>query len=140
MWDIHCVSVEKVPECDAFQGKHYLRFDFLLAVIAICTWIKAIVLLFTLSETFGPIFKIIIKITIDLSKFLIIWLVIIAMFISASLLIFNETESKSLHITVPSVIVYLLESALGKWHIDFYETVNMYGEKEEFISNVGKVF
>ena len=51
------------------------RFDFLLASMVFLVWLKLIIY-FKAMEAFGPMFKIIEAMTIDLGKFLSVWLII----------------------------------------------------------------
>ena len=64
------------------------RFDFLLALIAFLTWIKTI-FQFRVTKSFGPMFKIMYKMVIDLSKFLVIWIMVLLGFSCVSILVFG---------------------------------------------------
>ena len=68
-------------------GAH--RFDFLLAFVALVTWIKTI-FLFRITQSFGPLFKIILKMGYDLAKFLVIWSMVLMAFSCITLLMFGS--------------------------------------------------
>ena len=67
------------------------RFDYLLSFIALLTWVKTI-MMFRLSQAFGPMFKIIEKMLYDLGKFLAIWTMILMAFTCVSTLLFGSSE------------------------------------------------
>ena len=67
------------------------RFDFLLALVAFLTWFK-LFLYFRASLTFGPMFKILQQMMVDLAKFLCIWAIILVMFVCVGMLAFGQLE------------------------------------------------
>jgi hypothetical protein len=79
MWGIHSDSY---------------RFDWLLASIELFTWLRFFIG-FRITQTFGPMFKIIYKMLIELFKFLIIWFIIIFIFTCVSILFFNQLDAFS---------------------------------------------
>lgn len=64
------------------------RFDFLLAGVDLFIWIKCL-LMFRITNAFGPMFKIMYKMVVDLIKFLIIWTIVLLAFSCVSLLVFG---------------------------------------------------
>jgi hypothetical protein len=64
------------------------HFDFLLAIIVLFTWTKFF-LQFRVSQTFGPMFRIIQEMIVELSKFVTIWVVILMMFACVGMLAFG---------------------------------------------------
>ena len=97
----------------------------MLAGVTLLTWLKTLYL-FRVSETFGPIIKIITEMIKDVSKFMIIWLVIIVMFIAVGLLMFGEIHE--FH-SIGFVTVEYLRSALGEWDMDIYDGQNEFGHE-----------
>lgn len=71
--------------------KNGYRFDFLLASIAFLTWVKTI-FQFRVTQAFGPMFKIIYQMVLDLVNFLVIWQMVIFAFSCVSMLTFGECE------------------------------------------------
>ena len=72
-------------------GKRGHIFDFLLSFISLFAWVQAIYQL-RLHESFGHMFKIMHMLTIDLTKFMIIWFMELFMFACISILIFGECK------------------------------------------------
>lgn len=64
------------------------RFDFLLSSLVFFTWMR-LIFYFRVSQTFGPMFKIMQEMIIDLGKFLAIWLIIQLMFACVAILAFG---------------------------------------------------
>jgi len=62
---------------------------------------------------------------IDLAKFMFIWALIIAMYVSVSLLLFSELK---LFHTVFDVWIIYFESAMGSWNLHVYDS-KVYGQK-----------
>lgn len=63
-------------------------FNNILALIASNTWIKLLLKL-RITKTFGPLFKVIQKMIIDLSSFMILWVLELVIFSSVSLIVFG---------------------------------------------------
>ena len=89
IWKIHCGS--SLDDEDACEGHHY-QFDFLLGAIAFITWLKCSLQL-KVSKTFGPLFKLIEEMSIDLAKFMVLWLFVIVTFTCVGTLIFGSLEA-----------------------------------------------
>ena len=68
------------------------RMDYLLAFVALATWIKTI-FLFRITQSFGPMFKIIHKMFYELGKFLVIWCMVLLTFSCISTLIFGNLKT-----------------------------------------------
>lgn len=64
------------------------RFDLLLSTIVLCTWLRLVVS-FKYTATFGPMFKMIEKMTIDLMRFVTLWFMMLIMFACVALLAFG---------------------------------------------------
>ena len=71
---------------------HNYRFDQLLAAIVVAVWMRLFVS-FRATKMFGPIFKILIMMITDLLKFLFIWLILIVMFTSFTVLAFPKQDA-----------------------------------------------
>jgi len=75
-----------------FLHSRTYRMDYLLAFVALMTWIKTI-FLFRITQSFGPMFKIIVKMFYDLGKFLIVWCMVLLAFSCISTLIFGNLKT-----------------------------------------------
>ena len=64
-------------------------FNFILAAIASNTWGKLLLKL-RITKTFGPLFKVIQKMVVDLASFLVIWLLELLIISSISLVFFGQ--------------------------------------------------
>ena len=64
------------------------RFDFLLAICAFLTWLK-LFFYFRITQTFGPMFRILQQMLIDLGKFLTIWVIVLIMYSCVGILAFG---------------------------------------------------
>ena len=70
---------------------------------------------------FGPIFKMIEKMMIDLGKFMVIWLLLMVMFSAVAILTFGQLESfKEMWPT----FVYFFEASLGAWDMERFHITN----------------
>lgn len=69
------------------QGDLY-RLDGVLSMLVLCTWLK-LVFSFKFTSTFGPLFTMVEKMTIDLGTFMILWLVLLLMFACVATLAFG---------------------------------------------------
>jgi hypothetical protein len=90
LWYIHCTS--SVLDADQCSRSHLFRLDILLAMVGFLTWLKLFFYLRN-TKTFGPLFKMMEHMIVDLSKFMVIWLVIIIMFACVGILMFGELEA-----------------------------------------------
>ena len=93
------------------QSKVWFRTDLVLSLIVLCYWVK-LVFVFKISKTFGPLFKIFEKMTIDLFQFLGLWILNIFLFASFSIIAFSKNEF--FH-DFREVIVYMFSASLGSW-------------------------
>jgi hypothetical protein len=64
------------------------RVDYLLAFVALMIWIKTIYS-FRITAEFGPMFKILSKMIEEISKFLVVWVMILFAFSCVSVIIFG---------------------------------------------------
>ena len=69
------------------HNKEY-RFDYLLAITAFFQWLK-LFFCFRVSQSFGPMFKILYQMTLDLVKFICIWCIVLVMFSCIGILAFG---------------------------------------------------
>lgn len=63
--------------------------EYMLAVLAGNCWVKLLLRL-RVTQQFGPLFKVIQMMIIDLGIFLVLWIIILIMFSSASCMIFGQ--------------------------------------------------
>ena len=105
-----------------------------MAIIAGNTWIK-LFLKMRITQTFGPLFKVMINMIIQLFTFSLIWLLDLLVFSSISILLFGQLPGfKSFN----EVLVYYFESSLGNWDANKYcEVVEFTGEKNELLCTIG---
>ena len=66
-------------------------FDYFMATIAMNTWFKLLLKL-RVTRQFGPLFKIIQKMIINLLQFMVLWTIELIIFTSISMLIFGQIE------------------------------------------------
>jgi len=64
------------------------RFDFIMAAFVFVIWMKFF-LTFRLTRTFGPMFKVLWAMVIDLMKFLVIWVALIILFTCVAMVLFS---------------------------------------------------
>ena len=101
LWDIHI---------------HTYRFDYFLASVAFMLWFK-VFWMCRVSETFGPIYKVLQKMIVDLTYFLAIWSIILVMFSCVGILMFGELNAfQEIH----DVLVLNIQAALGAWDMSIY--------------------
>jgi hypothetical protein len=96
------------------------RFDFLLACLTFLTWFKLFIY-FRASVTFGPMFKILQQMMVDLAKFLCIWAIILIMFVCVGMLAFGQLEDFK---NMTDILIYFVEAALGEWDMDVFNGTN----------------
>jgi len=117
IWYIHCnhpasdIDEEQCPKSSKY------RFDYMLAMVVMFTWLK-LIFFFRVSQTFGPLFKMMQEMVIDLLKFMSIWMLIITMFTCVGALTFGEL--KTFHGLYDVSLIYF-ESALGSWDFTVYD-------------------
>lgn len=71
-----------------YKKQHWYPIEYMLAVLAGNCWIKLLLRL-KVTQQFGPLFKVIQMMIIDLGIFLVLWIIILIMFSSASCMIFG---------------------------------------------------
>ena len=69
-------------------------FEYLLAMAAGNTWLKLLLKL-RVTKTFGPMFKVLTNMTIDLVTFLVLWVIDLIMFACVGLMIFGQLDKFS---------------------------------------------
>ena len=70
------------------KKEHQYPLEFMLAILAGNCWIKLLLRL-RVTQQFGPLFKVIQMMIIDLGIFLVLWVIILIMFSSAACMIFG---------------------------------------------------
>ena len=110
----------------------------MLAIAALNTWLKFLLKL-RVTKMFGPMFKTLLMMTLDLSKFMILWFCVILMFSCVALLIFSELDSFN---DLLSIFVIYFEAALGNWNLKIYKLPpggGLYsdGPYDETLYNIG---
>lgn len=112
--------------------EHNYIFEWLLGLLSICTWIK---LLFRMqmTELFGPQFKIVSQMMVDLARFYMIWAVILLSLTSLCCLVFMEVPE---YHNFGTALNMHFDWALGAFDSSIYCTEDLPGE----ICIEGKVF
>ena len=77
-----------------FQLKNTYPFEYLLAMAAGNTWLKLLLKL-RVTKTFGPMFKVLTNMTIDLVTFLVLWIIDLIMFACVAQMIFGQLDAFS---------------------------------------------
>lgn len=104
------------------------RIDALLALIGFLIWLR-LFFCFRISQTFGPMFRILYSMVQDLIKFIIIWFVIIIMFSCVGILAFGELETFS---DLNKSFQYFISSGLGEFDYAVFELVDeVHGRHEQ---------
>jgi len=135
MWYIHCSS--SIKEADTYcKDSRTFRFDFLLSAIAFFTWFK-LFLCFRVSETFGPMYKMMGNMIYKLVIFLVIWAVILGMFTCVAILCFGEIE---FFYNLFDVLIMFFESGLGAWDYSLYHGYNDDQEPLDTLYYIGVLF
>lgn len=103
------------------------RFDFVLACVAALIWFKCL-LLFRVTKTFGPMFKIISIMIKDLLQFFVIWTIVILMFTCVAMLAFGELEAFQ---SFFDVFLIYFESCVGSWNLKIYQSPSIHLADQE---------
>lgn len=74
--------------------------------------------MFRVTKQFGPLFKMIYKMTLELMKFLVFWFVMILIFSCVAMLIFSHIEN--FH-NIKDTFFYFLQAALGSYDFDTFD-------------------
>ena len=88
----------------------------MLAILVLATWIRLIFSL-RISKIFGPLFKIIQAMTLNLSKFLIIWLLVIFIFSAFTSLLYSDRFSN-----LGQSFFYFLKASMGEYDYDDFDS------------------
>ena len=112
------------------------RFDRLLASVGLFVWLR-LFLGFRITETFGPMFKIIYKMLIELFKFLIILFLVIFIFTCVSVLFFNQLDAFS---NIIPVLEYWFYAALGNWDNNAFAGQSDDGSSTVFLQAIGEFY
>lgn len=106
-----------------FYIKDEYKFDLLLAILAFNIWLKLLLKL-RLTSTFGPMFKILVNMSLDLIKFLVLWSVILLIFGCVGMLIFAQLDTFE---TLPGILALLFEACLGVWDMKVFIGNDVFG-------------
>lgn len=79
-------------------------------------WIKT-VFIFRGFKAFGPMYKVMMAMVIELVRFLTIWAIEILMFSVVGRLAFSDIPSFN---SLGNVIIMFFESCIGSWNIEIY--------------------
>lgn len=112
------------------------RFDILMAGVVFLTWLK-LIFYFRVSMTFGPVFKILEEMAIDLARFMVIWLLLMIMFTCVAVLTFGQLETFQ---DLKNVFVYFFEASMGSWSMKVFDGVNSQGNKIPVLKTIGQVY
>lgn len=93
------------------------RIEFLIGIIAGYNWLR-IFLLLTLTKRFGPMITIFLAMGEDLSKFFVLWGLILVAFSSAGFFIFSELDSFT---DLYSTFKVFFGASLGKMPAKYYQ-------------------
>ena len=99
-----------------------IRFNYFSALIAFLLMAKFIMQL-QYTELFGPILKMIFKMTIEVLLFIIVWGIILLLFASTGQLFFYSIKDFS---TALSTMTYLTQAAMGAWDMSIFLEVRAY--------------
>jgi len=111
-------------------------FEYFLAAAALNTWLKFLLKL-RVTKQFGPMFKTLQNMTIDLIQFMIIWLVVLIMFTCVSILIFGQLDSFQNFI---DILVMYFEASLGNWNMNVYSGTDFDGNPLTTLYNIGVAY
>ena len=132
MWYIHCSSSVLDAETWCKESRTF-RFDFLLSAVAFLVWFRLFWNL-RVSETFGPMYKMMQSMIEKLAIFFVIWTVILCMFTFVAFLLFGEVR---FFYDLFDVWTMYYETALGQWDFKHYEGTNDDGEPLETLYVIG---
>ena len=104
--------VSKIRQVQEFK----VYFQFIISALVMFTWTKFL-LMFRVTKAFGPLFKMIYQMTVELGKFLVFWFIMILIFACVSMMIFSHNET--FHDLWTSFLYYL-SAALGGYDFSVY--------------------
>ena len=87
MYNLNCYVDRELEHCNGYKPLY--RFDSLISIIILFTWIRFILVL-KVTYGFGPRIKIMERMSTELGKFLLIWSIIILVITVVAMLIFNQ--------------------------------------------------
>ena len=90
--------------------------NFVLSILAMSTWFKLLIRLMV-THTFGPFFKVIGMMLIDLAKFMVLFVLFLLVFASGASVIFSRINSFP---TFYQAIILYFEVSLGNWDNSIY--------------------
>jgi hypothetical protein len=107
-----------------------VRFDVILALTAFATLLK-LFLQFEFTPTFGPLYKMLMRMLKELVRFLCIWVIQLTSFAAVAVLAFGSLPTFA---DFNSSIIYFIEASLGEFDITAFEGPS------ESMTNIGKYF
>jgi hypothetical protein len=111
-------------------------FEYLLAFVALGTWLKLLLKL-RVTRLFGPMFKMLINMTVDLAQFLILWIVELVMFACVALMIFSQLPKFN---SFTDIVIMYFEASLGSWNLNYYLGKTNDGLPNENLYMIGVIF
>jgi hypothetical protein len=124
----------------SYQNEY--RFDYLLSFLVMATWLK-LFFSFRVTKVFGPMYKILFQMVLDLLKFLSIWVFVILMFTCMTLLAFSQIETFK---SFPQTLTYFIQASTGNYDLDVFmnepkdDGSDEDLESAEFLSRVGSYY
>lgn len=131
--DDFTASQHRVMNFLYFQHTNTYEINIILSILAMSTWFKLLIRLMV-THTFGPFFKVIGMMLIDLARFMVLFVLFLLVFASGASVIFSRID------TFPGfyqAILLYFEVSLGSWDNSIYcndPTVPMY------FCTIGKFF
>ena len=100
------------------------------------TWLK-LLLRMSITRTFGPMFKMLINMMLDLLQFMVLWIVILLTFTCVSCLIFGQLESFQNFIEVLQIF---FDASLGAWSDSVFVGKDINGDDLTYLYYFGITF
>lgn len=112
------------------------RFDLLLAILVFFVWVRSIMYLRGFAM-FGPMFKLIQAMVVDLMQFLVIWGMVLLMFSSVSVLVFGALPTYS---TLFNALMYWCKAGLGGFDFSTMVGNDARGVRMEWLYDIGVIY
>ena len=125
------------------------RFDFVLASLVLVTWLKFF-LTFRFTRTFGPMFKVLMEMIVDLAKFLVLWVVLILLFTCVSLVFFSQNDNFR---NFEGVFMFFIQASIGSYSMSVFTMESesaeelgldidqdVFDDQAKFMTNFGQYF
>lgn len=99
-------------------------------------WLKVFLRL-RLTRTFGPMFKMLLNMVIDIMPFMAIWLIVLILFASVGLLVFGQLKAFS---SFGAIIVVFFSACIGSWSMDNFKGQDYDGDPLLSLEKIGILF